>query len=98
MSDIPEKIELPIDGTLDLHLFSPKDIKTLVPDYLELCREKNILLVRIIHGKGSGTLKNMVHSILARLDFVVSWNLATGDSSGSGATIVTLLPQNLTER
>jgi len=92
-ADIPDELELPIDGTLDLHLFSPKDLGTLIPDYLELCREKNILLVRIIHGRVSGALRKTVHSLLSRCDFAVSWHLATGDSSGAGATVVTLLPK-----
>lgn len=48
MSDIPP-IEIPIDGVLDLHAFSPKDIKTLVPDYLEECQRRGVLEVRIIH-------------------------------------------------
>ncbi|HWR68032.1 MAG TPA: Smr/MutS family protein, partial [Desulfomonilia bacterium] len=56
--------ELVVDGTLDLHMFSPRDIKDLVPDYLEECREKGILSVRIIHGKGTGTLRRTVHAIL----------------------------------
>ena len=45
-------IELPIDGTLDLHTFLPGDVKNLVPDYLAACREREIFQVRIIHGKG----------------------------------------------
>jgi len=44
-------VTLEIDGTLDLHQFSPKDVKTLVPDYLLECLQKEILEVRIIHGK-----------------------------------------------
>ena len=40
-----ESVQLPIDGTLDLHPFRPKDIKYLVPDYLEECLKKNIYSV-----------------------------------------------------
>jgi dsDNA-specific endonuclease/ATPase MutS2 len=86
-----DPIEIPIDGILDLHLFKPSDIKTLVPDYLEECRAKGILQVRIIHGKGTGTLRRTVHSSLDRIAWVSHYRLAT-DQSSWGATIVSLLP------
>jgi len=85
-----EPVELPINGTLDLHTFHPREVKDLLPEYLALCREKGILEVRIIHGKGTGALRETVHSILKRLPEVVSFGLA-GETSGSwGATIVIL--------
>ncbi len=85
-----EIIHLPIDGTLDLHTFSPKDIQYLVPDYLEECRRLNILQVRIIHGKGRGVLRRTVHSILEKLDYVRSFRLAGEEGGSWGATLVEL--------
>jgi DNA-nicking Smr family endonuclease len=85
-------VEIPIDGTLDLHTYHPRDLKELLPDYLEACREKKILQVRVIHGKGSGFLKKSVHSILSRLSSVESFKSAGEDAGGWGATIVTLKP------
>jgi DNA-nicking Smr family endonuclease len=90
MSD-NEAHELPIDGTLDLHTFHPRDVKSLVPEYLDACRRNGILDVRIIHGKGTGALRSTVHAILERLPDVASFRLA-GDQSGWGATLVRLRP------
>jgi DNA-nicking Smr family endonuclease len=84
-------IEQPIDGVLDLHTFHPRDVKSLVPEYLAECRRRGILEARIVHGKGTGTLRRVVHSILEALPFVTGYRLA-GDGSGWGATLVTLAP------
>ncbi len=83
-------VHIPIDGTLDLHTFSPKDIKHLVPDYLEECSNKGIYQVRIIHGKGKGVLRRTVHSILEKLPMVKRFLLAGEDGGSWGATIVYL--------
>lgn len=85
-------VELPVDGTLDLHTFQPAQVKDLLSDYLAACREKGILEVRVIHGKGTGTLRETVHSILKRLPGVSSFRLAGEDAGSWGATIVILIP------
>ena len=77
MSDITNQTgytEFPIDGTLDLHTFRPEDVKELVPDYLDECRSRGILKVKIIHGKGTGVLQRIVHSILAGLPDVADYS------------------------
>ena len=87
-----EPVQLPIDGVLDLHTFSPRQIKDLVPDYLAACRERGILQVRIIHGKGIGNLRRTVHAILSKRPDVVSYSLDYPEFGGWGATIVLLKP------
>ncbi len=90
--DEPPPIELPIDGTLDLHAFDPREIKELVTDYLSACQERGILSVRIIHGKGTGALRRTVHAVLNQLPEVASYRLG-GEGAGEwGATIVSLRP------
>lgn len=89
---IPEVVELPIDGVLDLHTFAPREVKELVVDYLTACREHGILEVRVIHGKGTGALRRTVHATLDRLPWVASYGLASSASGGWGATVVALRP------
>jgi len=67
-------------------------VKDLVPEYLNACRDRGMLEVRIIHGKGTGALRETVHSVLQRLPYVVSYRLADCDAGGWGATLVSLRP------
>lgn len=88
-TDIPETVEIPVDGTLDLHIFRPSEVRDLVPAYLDECVERGIADVRIIHGKGTGSLRATVHACLVRHPRVVRYRTAD-DASGWGATLVTL--------
>jgi dsDNA-specific endonuclease/ATPase MutS2 len=85
-----DPMELPIDGVLDLHTFSPKDVKDLVPEYIEECLRRGILEIRIIHGKGTGTLKAIVHGLLDKNPHVASFKDAGTGGGGWGATAVRL--------
>lgn len=85
-----EPIEIAIDGVLDLHTFSPKDLRTLIPDYLEECHKRGIYEVRIIHGKGTGALAKSVHALLGRSPLVDTWHTAEAGAGGWGATLVDL--------
>ena len=88
-----EPIELPITGELDLHTFRPADLGELIPAYLEACRTKGLREVRVVHGKGTGTLRTTVHTLLDRRpDLVASYRLGNEASGGWGATLVTLHP------
>jgi DNA-nicking Smr family endonuclease len=90
MDESDQPIQVPIDGVLDLHTFNPRDVKELVLDYLEACREKGIRQVRIIHGKGIGNLRRTVHAMLAKHPAVTSFTLDHPQYGGWGATIVFL--------
>jgi hypothetical protein len=88
-----EPVRIPIDGVLDLHTFRPCEVGELVPDYLDVCQEVGIAVVRIVHGKGTGTLRRTVHAILARLPQVDSFRLGGAGEGGWGATLVFLKPR-----
>jgi len=84
-------VELPIDGVLDLHTFSPKDVKDLVPEYIGECLARGITEIRIIHGKGAGTLKAIVRGLLERDPRVAGFKDAGLGAGGWGATLVSLI-------
>ncbi len=90
MENENEAVRVPIDGVLDLHTFSPKELKYLIPDYLNECQQRDILHVRIIHGKGTGTLRRTVHALLDRNPDVAGYILADETGGSWGATLVTL--------
>lgn len=83
-------IRLEINGTLDLHPFSPKDLKYLIPDYIDECLNKEIYQLRIIHGKGIGNIRRSVHALLDRSERVQSYQLADETAGSWGATLVSL--------
>jgi len=87
-----EMHEMPIDGTLDLHTFDPKDVKQLIPDYIDACLEKGITKLRIVHGKGKGVLRRIVHSELEKHPAVLSYRHEGGSGGSWGATVVDLHP------
>jgi len=87
-----DPVELPIDGTLDLHAFRPKDVPAVVTDYLDECRARGILHIRIVHGKGIGALRETVHAALRRRPDVLRFALDSRTGAGWGATLVELRP------
>lgn len=86
-----EPVRIPIDGVLDLHAFAPKDVASVVREYLKACLAEKIYEVKIIHGKGRGVLRRTVYSILEKHPDVLDFKLDSGPS-GWGATVVSLNP------
>lgn len=84
-----EVVDIPIDGVLDLHTFLPDEVKDLVPDYIECCLEEGITEIRIIHGKGTGVLRQLVRKILDRHPSVIKYGTPS-DASSWGATVAEL--------
>jgi DNA-nicking Smr family endonuclease len=83
-------VPLPIDGLLDLHAFAARDAAAVVADYLDACGERGVREVRIVHGKGTGSLRRTVHALLARRHDVEWFRSADETGGGWGATLVRL--------
>ena len=86
----PEPVVMEISDVLDLHTFAARDVRRVVEEYLTEAYRAGFRSLRIIHGKGKGVQREMVHAILARTPFVEEWTDAPPQAGGWGATIVRL--------
>ena len=80
---------IPIDGTLDLHAFAPRDIRSVVEEYVRAAHEAGLREVRLIHGRGTGVQRRIVQSALETHPLVASFHDAV--ESHLGATVAVLL-------
>jgi dsDNA-specific endonuclease/ATPase MutS2 len=84
---------VPIEDSLDLHSFLPRDVPSVVSEYLDEAIRAGIREVRIIHGKGKGVRRAEILRLL-RGDHRVSEAFdAPPDRGGFGATVVILAPR-----
>jgi DNA-nicking Smr family endonuclease len=81
---------VPIEGTLDLHAFHPRDITSVVEEYVNAAHEAGLREVRLIHGRGKGVQRGIVQAALEKHPVVESFHDAP--ESHLGATIATLRP------
>jgi len=92
--DGSQPVVLPITGELDLHAFAPREVPDVVAEYVRACREKGILRVRLIHGRGKGVQRAEVRRTLRSLPGVASVADAPPASGGWGATVIDLTPDS----
>jgi DNA-nicking Smr family endonuclease len=83
-------VHIPIEDWIDLHTFSPKEIPSLLEEYLLECQKRGFKEVRIVHGKGKGVQMTIVHSFLQKSPLVESFRLAPPEAGSWGATIAVL--------
>jgi DNA-nicking Smr family endonuclease len=85
-----DPVVLPLEDSIDLHPFQPKDIPSLVEEYLKRCIDAGFREVRLIHGKGVGVQRTIVRSILEKHPGVLSFSDAPPEAGSWGATVVIL--------
>jgi DNA-nicking Smr family endonuclease len=85
-----EPVRVPIEDALDLHAFAPKEIPSVVAEYLEAAWARGLREVRLIHGRGTGTQRTIVRSVLAHHPRVAAYADAPPERGGWGATVVRL--------
>jgi DNA-nicking Smr family endonuclease len=81
---------VPIDDFIDLHAFQPRDVLSVVEEYLDAAHAKGLREVRLIHGRGIGVQRANVQRLLASHPLVERFTDAPAQSGGWGATIVWL--------
>jgi DNA-nicking Smr family endonuclease len=90
-----EPVELPVESSLDLHAFSPRDMVEVVASYLEEAAARGLREVRLIHGKGIGVQRERIRSLVSRHPLVERLADAPAERGHWGATIVWLRVGNL---
>lgn len=81
---------VPVEESIDLHAFSPRDVVSVVKEYLEAAAERGFREVRLIHGKGTGAQRSAVRALLAVHPLVGGYSDAPPEAGGWGATRVIL--------
>jgi DNA-nicking Smr family endonuclease len=89
MPDDEAPVVLPIDGTLDLHTFHPRDARAVVDDYVTAARDAGLTEIRVIHGRGTGVLRGIVQAALEAHPDVEAFD--DDHASHLGATLVRLV-------
>jgi DNA-nicking Smr family endonuclease len=86
----PDGQEIPIEESLDLHAFAPRDIPAVVAEYIVAAQERGFRMVRLIHGRGTGVQRGIVQRALEKHELVEAfWD---APESHLGATVARLRP------
>jgi dsDNA-specific endonuclease/ATPase MutS2 len=92
--DADQAVAAPLTDELDLHTFQPRDCADVIAEYLVAAQDAGMTSVRIIHGKGTGALRRIVHGVLDQHPAVRAHRLASERCGGWGATLVELHPRS----
>lgn len=83
-------VVMPIEDAIDLHTFAPRDVASVVEEYLHEAQLRGFREVRIIHGRGKGVQRRVVRTVLSRHPAVEGFRDAPASRGGWGATVVWL--------
>ena len=89
-SDPDEPVRIPIEDALDLHAFAPRDVVSVVDEYLNEAHARGFAEVRLIHGRGIGVQRRIVQAALSKHPLVAAFADAPPERGGFGATVVQL--------
>ena len=90
--EVGNPVALPVEDALDLHPFRPNETAEAVAEYVAAAAAKGFREVRLIHGRGIGVQRTIVRRALERSPHVLSFEDATPDRGGWGATVAVLRP------
>jgi DNA-nicking Smr family endonuclease len=79
---------VPIEGTLDLHAFAPRDVRSVVEEYVHAAHAAGLREIRLVHGRGIGVQRGIVQAVLEKHPLVESFHDAP--ESHLGATVAVL--------
>ena len=83
-----EPVRIPIEDSIDLHAFAPRDILSVVDEYLRAACDAGLSDVRLIHGRGRGVQRAGIQRLLREHPLVERfWD---APESHLGATLVRL--------
>ncbi len=85
-----EPVRLPVEDALDLHAFAPREVASVVEEYVAAAHARGFREVRLIHGRGIGVQREIVRAVLARHPLVRGFADAPPERGGWGATVVEL--------
>ena len=84
---------IPIEDALDLHAFQPRDVASVVAEYVTAAHGAGLREVRLIHGRGKGIQRGIVQAALEKHPLVESFHDAP--ASHLGATVAVLGPEKV---
>ena len=91
-----DPVRLPIEAALDLHAFHPRDVKSVVQEYVGAAHDAGLREIRLVHGRGTGVQRGIVQAALEQHPLVIEfWD---APASHLGATIARLRDDSVNNR
>jgi DNA-nicking Smr family endonuclease len=65
--------QIPIESEIDLHAFAPRDVPSLVDEYVTAASAAGLAEVRLVHGRGRGVQRGIVQNALEHHPLVLEF-------------------------